>query len=140
MDKFERHGLFEITVNGNILVTSLYGAWNEEAAVAFSLEFKAKAAEIKPPDWGLLALLEQFEGGIPAADVIFLELVDWCVLNQLKASAHVYNKSAYKKDYLNKLISVPPSSFTKSAFQDTKQAVDWLKQMGFTLERPEMIR
>lgn len=128
---FEPHGSYQLAVNGNILVASLHGAWNIEAAESFSEDFKKAASVLIENDWGHLVFLDDWDMGIPGVKDIIIELVQWCISKNLCCAAHVYSASVFKESYVNGVVVEQLGRFVRHAFDDSGQAMNWLKAEGF---------
>lgn len=58
-----RHGEYDISVQGNILLTVLKGAWNKEQCQEYCRKVKKEAAIFVGQNWARVVVLSQWEGG-----------------------------------------------------------------------------
>ena len=127
-----QHGEFTLSVSGNILLANLSGAWNEEAAHAFSKDLKSKVTPLVGADWGHLVYLDDWSLGVPEIKPIVEELVAWCCGNGLKRAAHVYSSSMLKKLQLEDFVA-ETGDFQRRAFASEAEAIAWLAAEGYGL-------
>lgn len=127
-----QHGEFTLSVSGNILLAKLSGAWNEEAARAFSQNLKTTVMPLIGADWGHLVYLDDWRLGVPEIKPIVEELVAWCCDNGLKRAAHVYSPSMVKKLQLEDFVA-ETGDFQRRAFASEAEAIAWLAVEGYEL-------
>lgn len=136
---FTQHGSFELHINGNILVANLHGGWNLEAAQSFSDAFKLKAARLTHDSWGHLVFLDDWDTGIPGVNTIIIDLVTWCIENNLRRAAHVYRPSTFKQQYVDSVVVEHLGQFTRQAYDNTEAAITWLSEQGYSLSNKDAV-
>ncbi|WP_430459992.1 hypothetical protein ACQUQU_12330 [Thalassolituus sp. LLYu03] len=133
-----QHGEFHLAINGQILVAYARGSWNEEAALAYSEEYRAQAGRFHG-HWGHLVLLDEWSLGIPEIVPVIQQLVSWSVENGLTRAAHVYSPSMLKQLQLEEMIH-DGGAFIHKGFANLDDAVDWLAREGYRLDADVEVR
>jgi hypothetical protein len=125
-----QHGEFDIKISGQVLVASLAGSWNEEAARAFDREFRLAAEPLLGAPWAHLVYLDDWSLGVPEMKPVIEQLVAWCCEHGLKRAAQVYSPSMLKTLQLEDLV-VEQGDFQRRAFATGQQALQWLRAEGY---------
>lgn len=129
-----RHGEFEITVQGPVLIARLTGSWNQEAAQAFEKAFVQAADALTTGEWAHLVYLDDWDLGVPEMMPVIERLVGWCVSHGLKRSAQFYCPSMLKKYQLDLMVIDRQGDFERRVFDDEEAAKQWLRSEGYPLD------
>lgn len=78
---FSAHCDFSISVDGNIVMTNMNGAWNVEGMYKYFHELKSKTQVISTKPWIRVVKLEKFEGGPPELMEILIDIQNWSIEN-----------------------------------------------------------
>ena len=108
-----QHGEFDIKISGQVLVASLAGSWNEEAARAFDREFRLAAEPLLGAPWAHLVYLDDWSLGVPEMKPVIEQLVAWCCAHGLKRAAKVYSPSMLKTPSTTMSFRRTPPSFRR---------------------------
>lgn len=126
-----KHGEYDITVEGSVLIARLKGSWNEEAAIAFERDFMAAAKPLMHSHWGHLVYLDDWNLAVPEIGPVIERLVGWCIEAGLKRSAQVYSPSMLKRYQLDLMVVEELGDFKRRVFAEDTAAIQWLAEEGF---------
>lgn len=131
--QFEPHGDYLLWTKGNVLYAKLIDAWNKEAAIKFSIEFK-ELAKTFSGDWGHFVDLTEWDLCNAEVFGIVKDLVDWCIANGLTRAAQVYPPSIIKAQFVDQMVVEEFGGFKRAVFGSNENACDWLTAQGFAAE------
>ncbi|WP_416307787.1 hypothetical protein [Neptunicella sp. SCSIO 80796] len=126
---FEQHGHYELELNGNILFVVAKGEWNAEASINIMRDIKHITQGLHGKPWAMhIDVLSWVLGTPEFQQVVTAELLG------LTHSAYVFDEGLAK---LAQISSSQPKSDNHhwQMFNNHADALDWLKQQGFKLER-----
>jgi hypothetical protein len=132
---FAEHGSFTLTVENNVIVATLNGSWNKEAAVAYKNQFMHVAQPLIGNPWGHIVYLDEWELCEAEMFQVIIPLVTWCIDNGLQKAAHIYSKSAIKKHFLDQMVVERHGDFERCIFTSKTEAADWLAESDFIVQR-----
>ena len=127
---FSQHGSYKLWVKERVIYAEISGAWNREAALNYSKEFKALASSFSG-NWAHLVYLDDFELCGDEVFGVIQELVAWCIAQGLKRAAHVYSPSMVKKEFVGKMVAERQGEFTRAIFDNEMSARLWLSNEGY---------
>ncbi len=58
-----QHGLYKIEIEGNLLISQFFGAWNYEQTKSYQEQVKIEAGPLLDNPWARIVDLSQWEGG-----------------------------------------------------------------------------
>lgn len=132
---FIPHGEFTLSRCDRLVIATLNGGWNKEAAEHFEKEFMRVADPLIGQKWAHLVYLQDWDLGVPEIGKVIKRLVSWCIANGLVRTAQVYGKSMAKQYLVDKLVTEETGDFKRKVFQDEKLALAWLCEQGFAADK-----
>ncbi len=85
----QRHGLYEIIVEDNLLVSHFFGAWNYEQTKLYQKQVKIAAASLLDKPWARVVDLSHWEGGGEEILTPLRDLQNWSNLHNCKVIVFV---------------------------------------------------
>lgn len=128
--EYKPHGNYRIWCEGNTLHAELLGAWNMEAALAYTKDFIEQASAFEG-DWAHIVYLDNWELATPDVTAEAERLVEWCIAHGLKRAAQVYKPSGLKRAVINKMVVEQLGDFKRATFDDPETAAQWIIDEGF---------
>ncbi|MGL6288917.1 hypothetical protein [Aeromonas hydrophila] len=118
------HGVYEIQTDGNIIVATLHGAFNEFAVEKYVNDLKVIVNLFNDDDFAMLIDIREYAGATPDALVIVDNFNKWLSYKGLLAKAYV-TKSPVLLDLI--LINTPSiSNVLIARFNEVGNAQEWL--------------
>jgi hypothetical protein len=136
---YKIHGDWKIEVCGNVLVQCFFGAWNEEAAIAYVKDFRVKAMPLIEKDWAMLSIFENWELGVPEITKHIEEHCNWFKTHRCVKDCHVYSPNAIKEMQLEELVPKSDEFYERQVFANTQQAIAWLASYGYSINNSNII-
>ena len=125
------HGSWHFTfLDDNTLMVSVIGAWNKEAAIAFSKEFKQITAPLLCQPWGLLVCMQNGELVVPEAITILEQLNQWAIDNNCRREANIVQYQIHN-DLIERTRADEMRDYVQCSFTRLADALDYLKTEGF---------
>lgn len=122
-----QHGEVDILLEGNIIIATLVGGFNEKGAVKYTEGVKAIVKNLEGKQYAILVDNSDMEGGTPEAYHILEEYNQWLNKTNLIAKAIVV-KTIITTELIKSLSPSIKRQTTKS-FQDKELAFEWLKEL-----------
>lgn len=132
--QFEQHGSFKIWTVNNVVISKVYGIWNQIAAENYADEFQRHANKLTPP-WAHLVYLNDWELCSPDVFPVVNDLVEWCIKKQLIRAANVFSPSYIKEGFVNKVVLQQQGEFQRVVFDNENEAIQWLADEGFNISQ-----
>lgn len=129
--KSPAHGLFDLTVNGQVLTLVAKGQWNLEAALDFEKEWVKLATPISNAPWAHVVFLDEWNLNTPDVEPVITAIVGWSVRHNMTHVAQIYAPSLLKKYELDKMVGDKDLPFKKQVFLKEYEALEWLASCGF---------
>jgi hypothetical protein len=130
----EIHGEWQLKAVGNVLVSTLGGSWNEEAALAYFEEYKPLAEPL-----GRYCILVRYDGWggyTPEAEAVARILRCWAHDHGCVCAAWVLEDSLMKK-WMELFLRRADGLYETRAFSTMPEAIAWLASQGFSLDPAE---
>ncbi len=128
------HGEWQLKVVGDVIVSSLAGSWNDEAAAAYFEEYKNVAAPLGR--FGTLVRFDGWGGYTPEAEAIAHRLRRWSYDHGCACAAWVLEDALMKK-WMELYLRYQEGLYETQAFSALDEAIAWLAIRGFTLDPAE---
>ncbi len=132
----QAHGSFNLTVNNQVLIANISGAWNEEESWLYFEKVKEVAQTIIHKPWALLLLMNGWELGTPETERATKEMVKWVSTHGLNKVAEVYEPSPLLQLHIERIVKEGPDEIERRHFINEKEAIAWLASNGFPLALP----
>jgi len=132
----EIHGEWQLKVVRDVVITTLGGSWNEEAAVAYFEEYKPAAEHLGR--YCTLALYTAWRVYTPEAAAIVGKLRRWAYDHGCVCAAWVIEDVMMKK-WIELFLRQDDGLHEVRAFATVVEAVEWLATKGFTIDPAEAI-
>ncbi|WP_270691132.1 hypothetical protein [Aeromonas sp. D3] len=121
------HGVYEIQTDGNIIVATLHGAFNEFAVEKYANDLKVIVNLFNDNNFAMLIDIREYAGATPDALVIVDNFNKWLSYKGLLAKAYV-TKSPVLLDLI--LINTPSiSNVLIARFNEIGHAREWLNEI-----------
>ncbi|MFQ2825212.1 hypothetical protein [Aeromonas allosaccharophila] len=121
------HGVYEIQIDGNIIVAILHGAFNEFAVEKYANDLKVIINLFNDDNFAMLIDIREYAGATPDALVIVDNFNKWLSSKGLLAKAYV-TKSPVLLDLI--LINTPSiSNVLIARFNEIGHAREWLNEI-----------
>ena len=130
------HGDWQLKVVGDVLVTTLGGSWNVEAALAYFEEYKSLAASLGR--YGILVRYDGWGGYTPEAEAIMRQLRHWAHDHGCACAAWVLEDALMKK-WVELFLRHSDGLYETRAYSTAAEAIAWLATQGFTLDSAEAL-
>ena len=118
------HGVYEIQTDGNIIVATLHGAFNEFAVEKYVIDLKVIVNLFNDDNFAMLIDIREYAGATPDALVIVDNFNKWLSSKGLLAKAYV-TKSQVLLDLI--FINTPSiSNVLIARFSEIGHAKEWL--------------
>jgi|GEM_PF-1883127 len=118
------HGLFNIEVEDNLIVSHFYGAWNSEQTRHYAEQVKTLSSSLHNEPWARVINLSDWEGGGEEILAPLRELHTWSLENKCRFVVFV-RPSMLPKFMLEKYGSGYGSY---QIFESLQEAKNWAKQ------------
>lgn len=122
---------FFTSINGQILVTQLYGQWNEHNAEQFAAHIKKLAPQFKKQPFGHLLYFDDWQLGGPGTIPIISDVVSWLVDNGMSCAAEIFHPDVLKAYLLDNMVSESRDRFEIHRFDNARDGITWLECQGF---------
>ena len=122
-----QHGEVHIILEGNIVIATLIGAFNEKGAMKYTEGVKSIVKEFEGKKYAILVDNSNMEGGTPEAYQVLEEYNQWLNNTNLVAKAMVV-KTLITTELVESLSPSIKLQKTRS-FQDKDLAFEWLKKL-----------
>lgn len=122
-----QHGEVHILLEGNIVIATLIGAFNEKGAMKYTEGVKSIVKKFEGKKYAILVDNSNMEGGTPEAYQVLEEYNQWINNTNLVAKAMVV-KTLITTELVESLSPSIKLQTTKS-FQDKNLAFEWLKKL-----------
>lgn len=122
----EEHGEVQVVLDGNIIIATLVGAFNESGAINYTNQVKKLVNELDGRKYGMLVDNTYTDGGTPEAYSVLEKYHQWQNSTNLAAKALVI-----KVQLINDLLEYLSPSIKKQTtktFSDKAEALAWLKE------------
>jgi hypothetical protein len=135
---FNEHGGFNVTLQGDVLVVVVTGAWNAETAKAYQDVVQSSISSIKGKAWGLICNLSEWELCTPDCESMIIDLVTKCRHDGMRREAFICETDSVKLDLFYKrdksdvsqvIVEQPQRRF----FNNDQSAWQWLEAGGYGL-------
>ena len=127
------HGSFDLTVDNQVLIARISGAWNEEESWLYFERVKEIIQPIMKQPWALLLLMNGWELGTPETEQVTKEMVRWVSSHGLYKVAEVYNPNMLIQLHIERIVKEGPDEIERRHFINEKEAIAWLASNGFPL-------
>ncbi len=91
------HGHFKLWQENQLLFAEIHGAWSMETALDYVAQLKQRVQSMDGKPWARIVYLEQWQLGTPDFEQVMKDLMQWCVLHQLKYTAYVFHPHIIKE-------------------------------------------
>ncbi len=123
----EQHGEVDIIVEGNIIIATLVGSFNEIGAIQYTEGIKNIVNTFERKRYAILVDNSNMEGGTPQAYQVLEKYNQWLNKTNLVAKAMIV-KTSVTTELINSL-SPSIKQQTTQSFNDKKLAKKWLKSL-----------
>ncbi|MFD2165109.1 hypothetical protein ACFSJY_02435 [Thalassotalea euphylliae] len=131
------HGRWAFKIDkNNILLVKVMDAWNVEAAVAFSEEFKRVSMALVEQPWAILISTQHGELMVQEALPVLQDLNKWTVENNCRCEASIV-KYQIQKEVFDRTRACGEYEYIQRAFFDFSSATQFLADRGFTPQSNE---
>tara|TARA_Y100000034_G_scaffold115777_1_gene153361 strand:- start:652 stop:1119 length:468 start_codon:yes stop_codon:yes gene_type:complete len=142
------HGTWKIKKDdSNTLLIKVNGAWNKEAAVLFSNEFKQIASTITNEPWAILISVQNAEIPIPEAMDVLQQLNEWSITNGCRCEASIVSlfahEEVFKRTRAKKVQQQQRGEqvdaqldYEQHIFLSLSEGIDFLAEKGIKLATP----
>ena len=130
------HGSFDLTVDNQVLIARISGAWNEEESWLYFERVKEIIQPIMAQPWALLLLMNGWELGTPETERVTKEMVKWVSTHGLYKVAEVYKPNMLIQLHIERIVEEGPDEIERRHFINDKEAIAWLASNGFPLANP----
>ncbi len=120
----DRHGDVQISIEGNIIIATLTGAFNKEGAIKYTEEVKSIIKPLKGEKYAILVDNFNMEGGTPEAYQVLEEYNQWLNKTNIVAKAIVVKTLVTTE--LIKSWSPSIKLQNTESFQEKELALKWL--------------
>lgn len=122
----DKHGDIDLSLDGNIIIATFVGSFNEECIVEYSDNIKAMVAEFGDQPFAILVDNRKLEGGTPEAYGVLEGYNQWLLTTKIVAKAFI-TPSSITMDIIN---SYAPSIKVQNSknLSSKEEALDWLKE------------
>ena len=125
--KGNQHGEVDILLDGNIIIATLIGSFNEKGAIEYTEGVKGIVKNFEGEDYAILVDNSNMEGGTPEAYQVLEKYHQW--LNQTNLVAQAIVVKTLITTELIKSLSPSVKLQTTRSFQDKELAFEWLKAL-----------
>jgi len=133
------HGSWKIErYKENIVLAKAIGAWNAEAAEAFTREFKTAVKPISSKPWAILMSTQCGELVVPEAMEILTELNAWVIGHNCHCEASLV-KYNIQKELFDKTRACGDHVYIQKSFYELTQAISFIANNGFDIATDEHI-
>jgi hypothetical protein len=129
------HGEWHLAIVRDIVIASLSGTWNEEAMLAYALEYKALLKS--PGRYCVLVRFDRWHGSTPEANLVAYGLRRWAYEQGCACEAWVEPDEIMRR-WLNWYARDPDGMHEQRPFATVEEAVAWLADLGFHIDLAEL--
>ena len=119
------HGQILFSEDNNIVICHPIGAFNVEGLVLYEPNFVRLLKQLKPGNWALISIYEEFEVSGPEVVEKAKEQLNWCCANGCKYTAFVTH-SALQEYYVRQVSEGVPFEYNE-IFSDANVAEEALR-------------
>jgi len=136
---FKEHGDFIVTLDENILLVSVSGAWNAETAKAYAEVVIETINPIKYRAWGVISDVREWELCTPDCKVLIAKLSAKCKGKGMKREAIINSNTEsvkldlFRRHTIKQSSKALPDAFERCFFETEKEAREWLNDEGYGL-------
>jgi hypothetical protein len=136
---FAVHGEWKCLVKKNYVLQWFSGCWNEEAAIEYCQEFRAKTEHLKGTEWAIVSFFDEWELGVPEIEPHLIEHCQRFKDNGCIKDCHIYTPSVWKSMQLESIVPQSEGNYERQVFTEAAKAVEWMEECHFNVEIDDFI-
>lgn len=130
---------YSCSIDGQVLVTRVFGQWNDQHAIRFAQHIKEQAEAFNQQPFGHLLYFDEWQLASPETVPVINDLVRWLVDNGMRCAAEIFHPNALKAYLLDNMVSESRERFKIHRFDNALEGFDWLASQGFSATRKALV-